>query len=830
MEIAEIERAVFRKILANHDTLATNICKVSPEDFQNKLARMVIGALSTDGYLAHFAPNKNFFEILLREKIRDAGELERVSMVLEKMATATEDASDLELLIKEVKSNRMCREMVRIIQDHADNITPADVEKTYEAMVADLLKLPLAAGTGVSVSTIKEVHEELEQRIALYTSQSTVRYPTGLSAFDEAIGGFAPGEFVVITAGTGQGKCVAKGTGILKHSGEIVPVENIRASDLVMGPDSKPRRVLSTTSGTDEMYRITPTNGQPWVCNSQHILTLIHTVTGQVIDISIQDYIKKSKKFKHLYKQFFVGVDFPRQDKKLPIDPYFLGVWYGDGTKSLLSVIVTKPDSEIRDCVAAEAEKRGLRMSIINKKGKPVSYRVAGDRVGGNPLLNDLRRVVGTCETIPHEYLTASREDRAALLAGLLDTDGSPNFGGFDIAQKRKGLADGICFLARSLGLRAIMSEKKIAAYPDNTYYRVHIAGDCSILPMRIKRKMPAARKQNKNITRTGFTVEPIGRGEYFGFQLDGDGRFLLGDFTVTHNSNIMLWWAEQYVKAGANVVYVTIEMSYEETMSRYHAIATGYEVTAIGNKRIPEGKLPDYYKKLIVHAKEPSCRSDLKKEMDAIVEQTDTASLLAAARKYPNRKNKLFVLDIGAASPSRIEREVQRLSMDHKIDYVFVDFINVMDPEFHNRDKVKELSSIARDLKKVARRTKTILFSAAQLDTTSIEGKSQNEKISPDRVKYARAIAENSDWMIAFHRTEEDMRLKQIRLQLAKHRHSADCAALIEFDFATMQAIDLGKPDPAKASDMGSADNSKYNSGRAHAHSGSWQTQAEFE
>ena len=31
---------------------------------------------------------------------------------------------------------------------------------------------------------------------------------------------------------------------------------------------------------------------------------------------------------------------------------------------------------------------------------------------------------------------------------------------------------------------------------------------------------------------------------------------------------------------------------------------------------------------------------------------------------------------------------------MDHKIDYVFVDFINVMDPEFHNRDKVKELAA----------------------------------------------------------------------------------------------------------------------------------------
>lgn len=37
------------------------------------------------------------------------------------------------------------------------------------------------------------------------------------------------------------------------------------------------------------------------------------------------------------------------------------------------------------------------------------------------------------------------------------------------------------------------------------------------------------------------FRVESIGYGEYYGFELDGDGRFLLGDFTVTHNSSILM-------------------------------------------------------------------------------------------------------------------------------------------------------------------------------------------------------------------------------------------------------------------------------------------------
>jgi hypothetical protein len=35
----------------------------------------------------------------------------------------------------------------------------------------------------------------------------------------------------------------------------------------------------------------------------------------------------------------------------------------------------------------------------------------------------------------------------------------------------------------------------------------------------------------------TGFKIEPIGNGEFFGFTLDRDQLYLLGDFTVTHNS-----------------------------------------------------------------------------------------------------------------------------------------------------------------------------------------------------------------------------------------------------------------------------------------------------
>jgi hypothetical protein len=69
-------------------------------------------------------------------------------------------------------------------------------------------------------------------------------------------------------------------------------------------------------------------------------------------------------------------------------------------------------------------------------------------------------------------------------------------------------------------------------------YYRVSISGDCTIIPTRIPRKQAPVRQQKKDVLRTGCTCQPTGTvEEYYGFTLDGDHRYLLDDFTVTHNS-----------------------------------------------------------------------------------------------------------------------------------------------------------------------------------------------------------------------------------------------------------------------------------------------------
>lgn len=68
------------------------------------------------------------------------------------------------------------------------------------------------------------------------------------------------------------------------------------------------------------------------------------------------------------------------------------------------------------------------------------------------------------------------------------------------------------------------------------------------MLPVKVLRKQSQPRKQIKDALRYGITIEEIGEGDYYGFTLDGNNRYLLGDFTVTHNTCTAIQVAEEYI------------------------------------------------------------------------------------------------------------------------------------------------------------------------------------------------------------------------------------------------------------------------------------------
>ena len=77
----------------------------------------------------------------------------------------------------------------------------------------------------------------------------------------------------IIKATTSAGKCLGKGTEILLYDGTIKKVEDIEVGDKIMGYDSTPRNVLSTTSGIQKLYKLKfNKNKKEFIVNSYNII------------------------------------------------------------------------------------------------------------------------------------------------------------------------------------------------------------------------------------------------------------------------------------------------------------------------------------------------------------------------------------------------------------------------------------------------------------------------------------------------------------------------------------------------------------------------------
>ena len=76
----------------------------------------------------------------------------------------------------------------------------------------------------------------------------------------------------------------------------------------------------------------------------------------------------------------------------------------------------------------------------------------------------------------------------------------------------------------------------------EGTYYRTYIHGKgLEEIPVKCPRKKVNPRKQIKDALNTRIRLEQVGIDNYYGFEIDGNRRFVLGDFTVTHNTVMAL-------------------------------------------------------------------------------------------------------------------------------------------------------------------------------------------------------------------------------------------------------------------------------------------------
>jgi hypothetical protein len=323
-------------------------------------------------------------------------------------------------------------------------------------------------------------------------------------------------------------KCLHPDTKVLMYDGSWHKIKDISVGELVMGPDSMPRKVLSTSSGTEEMFKIThKIGGDSYIVNKSHILTLRHQ-SGDIRDVPLEYYLKYPSGYKGIRSGYSLS------EKQLPVDPYWLGLWLGDGHNKRPEI--TTNDIEIKNYVKDYAEKLGYSyVELRNGANGLVQAKIKGHQGKPHKLLNILKEfnLYGN-KHVPELYLKSHENQRLALLAGLIDSDGclvNKQHYYYEFSNNNENIAYSVKALALSCHFMATLNK-----YGDN--YKVRISGNITKIPCLVKRKIcPAHYLPYKKVTDSSLTVEALGIGEYCGFTLDGDNRFIIDNCIVTHNT-----------------------------------------------------------------------------------------------------------------------------------------------------------------------------------------------------------------------------------------------------------------------------------------------------
>lgn len=376
-----------------------------------------------------------------------------------------------------------------------------DVDTIFDALMEDTYRIMYTGDTSIDFKPRYEENVSAVVEDTLRCANLTYFITSVIPDFQLSWHHLEWGELVhqhkklCINAARDHGKCEAVGTPVRMYDGTIKKVEDVVVGDLLMGIDSKPRRVVATRRGYDSMmYRIDQSRGDSYIVNSRHICTLIEkdrngsiaTASKRIVDIDIPTLLSKTpNRVKERYRGFKVAVQYPA--RPVEIEPYSFG--YNARSNS----------------------------------------------------------------RIPEQYLVNSEEVRLQVLAGLIDSDGNYWQGGYHFSNTNYQLVCDVKNLADSLGFCARMgggTRYCKALGRDYSSWCVTISGELDRIPVKIARKKVQTDWSTKTSHKDWGTIDgvhptvvsslkitSVGEGDYISITTDGDHRFVLGDGTVTHNS-----------------------------------------------------------------------------------------------------------------------------------------------------------------------------------------------------------------------------------------------------------------------------------------------------
>ena len=604
--------------------------------------------------------------LTVTEELRKSGDLEKAggAYYLVELSNRIASAANIEYHARILAQKHIQRELIRVstltIRDAYEDTTDVfnlldEAEKGLFAITQNNLSRSFESMGNLSSRVLKQI-EELSRK-----ADGLTGVPTGFTDLDRLTSGWQPSDLVILAARPGMGKCLGRGTRVLLFDGRLKAVEDVRTGDLLMGDDSQPRKVLSLARGRENMFWVRQKTGIDYRVNESHILCLKQNrpdnpqQTGEILEITVRELNAHTPAFRANCKGYKVAVEFPEQPTPLP--PYFFGLQRG-------AVLRPAAPTAMPQAAAGLVRAGWVEASAGLSDALPEAAAYADN-------------------LLPQAYLVNSRVRRLELLAGLLDACGqrSEPSGGFEIADLPETTARQIKLLCDSLGFRTRLLPGN--SNWDGSDWSVGLQGDLREIPFKIHPKSEIAPAQDWR--QTAIQLEYDGVDDYYGFEIDGNGRFLLEDMTVTHNTAFVLAMALNASKDFQKpVALFSLEMANTQLVQRLISMES-----EIPGSKMRNGKLEDYE----------------WQQLQTTVERLSNVPI--------------FIDDTPGINIFELRAKCRRLKMQHDIQLVIIDYLQLMTGVTDNNrggNREQEIAGISRALKNMAKELNVPVIALSQL------------------------------------------------------------------------------------------------------------------
>ncbi|WP_352232322.1 replicative DNA helicase [Micromonospora sp. NBRC 101691] len=402
-------------------------------------------------------------------------------------------------------------------------------------------------------------------------------------------------------------------------------------------------------------------------------------------------------------------------ERDLLIPPYTLGVWLGDGHtgasrfttadpevlrhverdgfvvrpsgRMVYSIHLPFPEAAAdRTCHHCHRSTRALREN-------PATRRCAGCRRRYGSFLALLRTLgVATEKRIPVEYLRASEAQRRALLAGLMDTDGTvAPAGNLQYTSTSKRLAGDVYELVVSLGYRCTVNEKTVRGRTEasSTAYTLNFSTPDLVFRLERKRLAQMARRAATSDVRSSsrfvVDVRPVPSVPVRCVTVDNpEHLYLAGRAMIpTHNSTASMDFARNAaIRANQAAAIFSLEMSKVEIVMRLLSA---------------EARVP-------LHVLRSGQLSD--------DDWTKLARCMGEISEAP-----LFVDDTPSMNLMEIRSKARRLKQRHDLKMIVVDYLQLMTSPKRTESRQQEVADLSRGLKLLAKEVECPVIAVSQLN-----------------------------------------------------------------------------------------------------------------